>query len=92
MLEAVPEQVLDRTALEIGLGEDVVAVKRLVDLALRLEVAEADLVERHGAAGRGRLDLDRLDDVRVAVDLDDVALLQIGCVEHGNSSTLSLDP
>ncbi|MCK7541235.1 MAG: hypothetical protein MZV63_65290 [Marinilabiliales bacterium] len=86
----VAVEVLDRPALEVGFVEHVVAVERLVGLALRLQVAEADLVDGHGAA-RGRLlDLDRLDDVGVAVDLDDVPLLQVGCSEHGCSSTLSL--
>jgi hypothetical protein len=34
---------------------------------------------RHGYPGRKRLNLDRFEDVRVAVDLEEVAFLQIGC-------------
>ena len=68
---------LDRPALEARLAESVGAAVRLFHAVLRFEVSGLDLVERGRAAGRRRLNLNLLDHVRSAVDLDDHPAFEI---------------
>ena len=68
---------LHRPALEARLIQRIGAAVRLLDPVFRLEVPRLDLVERGSAAGRRRLNLNLLDHVRCAVDLDDHPAFEI---------------
>ena len=82
-LVGVAVEVLDRPALEARFVERVGPAVRLLDPGLGLEVAGLDLVERGRPSRRGGLDLDLLDHVRSAVDLDDHPALEILGGHHG---------
>ncbi len=79
-------KVLDRPALEARLVERIGPAVRLLDPGLGLQVARLDLVERGRAAGRRGLNLDLLDHVRRAVDLDDHPALEVLGGNHGDAS------
>ena len=76
-LVGIAVEILHRPALETRLAERIGSAVRLLDPVLGLQVAGLDLVERSGPAGRWRLDLNLLDHVRSAVDLDDHPALEV---------------
>ena len=87
-LVGVAVEILDRPALEARLVERVGAAVRLLDARLGLEVARLDLVERGRPSRRWGLDLNLLDHVRCAVDLDDHPALEILGGHHGRKGSL----
>ena len=88
-LVGVAVEVLDRPPLEARLVQRVGPPVRLLDAVLGLEVAGLDLVERGRPSRRGGLDLDLLDHVRGAVDLDDHPPLEILGGDHGSRPSLA---
>lgn len=75
----------DGAGVEFGVLQGVVALEGLVEFGAGADVAEPDFVEGGGAAGGRGLDADLLDDVGVAVDLDDGVLFEVAGFDHGRT-------
>jgi hypothetical protein len=82
IVRSVFVEVLDGSAGEVGVADEVGAFENSVYFRAGLQVSRPYFVQRAGAAGGGRLHLNLLDHARGAVEFHDQSVFQILGYRH----------